>query len=113
VPGVGDQTITELDGLNVTNLASDADLPPQHLTFALLAGPVGVALNPINGVLTWTPARGQGPSTNRIVVKLSDDGPGTLSATKAFTVMVNAQGPATGPTLIEGATIRGASFTRR
>src|SRR5439155_711706 len=66
-----DQTINELSALVVTNTASDADLPANTLTFALVSGPSGVAINPATGVLTWTPTEAQGPSTNTITVKVT------------------------------------------
>src|SRR5437667_448070 len=69
----GNQTINELSALVVTNNASDADLPANTLTFALVSGPAGVALNPATGVLTWTPTEAQGPSTNTITIKRSED----------------------------------------
>src|SRR5213079_1923791 len=84
-----DQTINELSTLVVTNTATDTDLPANTLTFALLSGPPGVAVNPTTGVLTWTPTEAQGPSTNTITVKVTDNGTPALSATNSFTVVVN------------------------
>jgi hypothetical protein len=40
------------------------------------------------GVITWTPSEAQGPSTNLIVIKVSDNGSPSLSATNSFTVIV-------------------------
>src|SRR5207247_858435 len=85
----GNQTINELTSLVVTNTASDTDLPANTLTFALVSGPSGVAVNPTAGVLTWTPTETQGPSTNTITVKVTDNGTPALSATNSFTVVVN------------------------
>src|SRR5204862_380370 len=83
------QTISELSTLVVTNTAIDTDLPANTLTFALVSGPSGVSVNPTTGVLTWTPTEAQGPSTNTITVKVTDDGTPALSATNSFTVVVN------------------------
>src|SRR5260370_698825 len=83
------QTIDELTTLVVTNTATDTDLPANTLTFALVSGPSGVAVNPSTGVLTWTPTEAQGPSTNMITVKVTDNGTPPLSATNSFTVVVN------------------------
>src|SRR5205823_4263182 len=69
-----DQTVTELSTLTVTNTASDADLLANTLTFALVSAPTGVNLNPSTGVLTWTPTEAQGPSTNLITVRVTDNG---------------------------------------
>src|SRR5204863_136914 len=83
-----DQTINDVSTLVVTNTASDSDLPANTLTFALVSGPSGVAVNPTTGVLSWTPTEAQGPSTNTITVKVSDNGTPALSATNSFTVVV-------------------------
>src|SRR4030095_12552257 len=69
-----DQAVTELSTLTVTNTASDADLPANALTFSLVSAPSGVNLDPASGVLTWTPSEAQGPSTNLIMVKVTDNG---------------------------------------
>ena len=92
-----DQEIKALSTMTVTNYASDADIPANMLTFALVSAPQGVVLDPVTGVLMWTPTQGQGPSTNVIVVKVSDDGSPSLSATNSFTVVVVVQTP---PTII-------------
>jgi hypothetical protein len=83
------QTLNELSALVVTNTATDTDLPANTLTFALVNGPSGVEVDSITGVLTWTPAEAQGPSTNTITVKVTDDGTPGLSATNSFSVVVN------------------------
>src|SRR5207249_2279926 len=82
------QTIAELSTLVVTNTATDADLPANTLTFSLVSGPAGVSINPTTGVLTWTPTAGQGPSTNVITVKVTDNGVPALSDSKSFAVAV-------------------------
>ena len=87
VPGT--QTINELTTLTVTNVATDVDIPANVLTFSLVSAPTGVSLNPANGVLTWTPSEVQGPSTNVITVRVTDNGVPNLSATNSFTVIVN------------------------
>src|SRR6266516_611418 len=81
------QTINELSTLVLTNTASDPDLPANTLTFSLVSGPSGVVLDSKTGVLSWTPTEAQGPSTNVITVRVTDDG--ALSDSKSFTVVVN------------------------
>src|SRR5439155_1580023 len=83
-----DQTITELSTLTVTNMASDADLPPNTLTFSLVSAPLGVNLDPSTGVLSWTPTETQGPSTNLITVRVTDNGEPPCTATKSSNVVV-------------------------
>ena len=68
--------------------ASDADLPPQPLTFSLISGPDGLTVNPTSGLVSFRPTEAQGPSTNTVVVRVSDNGTPALSATNAFTVVV-------------------------
>src|SRR5207244_1544928 len=84
-----DQTISELSTLIVTETATDADLPANTLTYTLVSAPVGVRLDSSSGVLTWTPSEAQGPSTNLITVRVTDNGTPALSDSKSFTVMVN------------------------
>ncbi|HEY5297312.1 MAG TPA: putative Ig domain-containing protein [Verrucomicrobiae bacterium] len=82
------QTINELTALNVTATASDSDIPANTLTFALVSGPSGLSVA-ANGHITWTPTEAQGPSTNTVTVKVTDNGSPNLSDTKSFTVVVN------------------------
>jgi hypothetical protein len=72
----------------VTNTAGDADLPVNTLTFSLVSAPSGVNLDPSSGVLTWTPSEAQGPSTNPITVRVTDNGTPPLSDTKSFLVAI-------------------------
>jgi len=83
-----DQTIDELSTLVVTNTAGDADLPANTLSFSLVSAPSGVSLDAVTGVLTWTPTEAQGPSENRITVKVTDNGSPPLSDTRSFAVSV-------------------------
>ena len=85
----GPQVVNELATLTVTNTATDADLPAQTLTFALVAPLPGMAVNPASGVFTWTPSEAQGPSTNLVTVRVADNAVSGLSSTQSFTVVVN------------------------
>src|SRR5437773_1845712 len=69
-------------------MASDADLSANAMTFGLVSAPNGVNLDPSTGVLTWTPTEAQGPSTNLITVKVTDNGVPESSDTNSFTVVV-------------------------
>ena len=84
----GDQVIDELATLTVTNTATDPDLPATPLAFELLSPPPGAAIDPLTGVVTWTPTEAQGASTNTIVVRVTDSGVPRLSATNSFRVIV-------------------------
>src|SRR5206468_9301317 len=82
-------TIDELTLLTVTNTASDADVPVDVLSYQLVDPPAGMIIDSHTGVLSWTPSESQGPSTNLITVKVTDNGQPALSATNSFTVIVN------------------------
>jgi hypothetical protein len=85
---IANQTINELVALNLQLSATDADIPANHLTFALVSGPSGLSVGS-TGALSWTPTESQGPSTNQVSVRVFDDGIPSLSATQSFTVTVN------------------------
>jgi len=87
---ITDRTINEGSLLSFVANAHDPDLPPQALTFTLEPGaPAGAQINATNGLFTWTPNEAQGPGTNSITVRVTDDGSPTASATATFTVIVN------------------------
>ncbi|MFZ4818434.1 MAG: Ig-like domain-containing protein, partial [Limisphaerales bacterium] len=81
------RTISENVGLNFTLIGRDSDLPAQRLTFSLVRGPRGMTVSP-SGALVWNPTEDQGPSTNTVEVRVSDDGVSSLSATTNFVVRV-------------------------
>lgn len=88
------QTQDELTLLSVSASATDPDLPVNTLTFSLVAPPAGMAIDPVSGLITWTPSEAQGPSTNVITVVVTDFNPDAvneqhLSVTNTFTVIVN------------------------
>jgi hypothetical protein len=72
--------------LVVTNVATDADLPVNTLTYQLLTAPLGASIS--NGVITWTPTAQQGSSTNIFTTRVADNGTPSLAATNSFLVMV-------------------------
>ncbi len=81
-------TVNELTTLTVTNTATDPDIPAQTLTFSLVSPPAGMNIGVSSGILTWTPAQTNSPSTNTISVVVTDNGVPPLSATNRFTVVV-------------------------
>ncbi|MEN9675702.1 MAG: hypothetical protein RIS76_1598, partial [Verrucomicrobiota bacterium] len=87
LPLIADQTVNELVALNLTVAATDADLPAQTLTRTLVSGPAGLILTPA-GALTWTPGETFGGTTNLVIVKVTDSGVPTLSATNSFRIIV-------------------------
>src|SRR5439155_17203411 len=83
------QRIKDRRAFFVTNTATDEDLPANTLTFSLEPGaPAGASINSTNGVFSWTPTEAQGPSTNLITVRVTDNGSPPSSDTGSFTVVV-------------------------
>src|SRR3989440_8969965 len=81
-----DQTIDEQTALNVSASATDADLPANTLTFALVSAPTGMTINPASGVISWTPSEAQGTRANEVSESVTGNGVPALSATDSFTV---------------------------
>jgi hypothetical protein len=81
--GATNATISELAGYTQPLAPQDSDVPVQPLTVTLVSGPAGLVVT--NGVLAWTPAEEQGPSTNEITVVVTD-GVGTV--TNSFLIAV-------------------------
>ena len=87
---IANQTVNELTLLTFTANASDTDLPLNALTFTLDPGaPTNAALNPTNGTFSWTPSEEQGPSSNSITIRVTDNGSPPLSDTETFSIIVN------------------------
>jgi subtilase family serine protease len=82
--------INEGDTLSIAPTVSDPDLPPETFTFKLGPGaPAGLTINPSSGLITWPTTELDGPSTNTILVIVTDNGFPPLSATSIVTVVVN------------------------
>jgi hypothetical protein len=92
---ISDQTTNAGAMITITNIATDPDVPPQILTFSLLAGPTDSTFSAA-GVFNWRAAASQSGSTNPVSVKVTDNGTPNLSATNNFKVIVN---PASKPSL--------------
>ena len=84
---VSPQTVTEGETLVLTLSGSDSDVPENGLAFGLVRGPSGLTISS-SGSLAWTPREDQGPSTNVVAVRVSDDANPSLSVTNEFTVIV-------------------------
>jgi autotransporter-associated beta strand protein len=74
--------------LLVTNSATDADAPPQSLTFSLVNPPANATVGADTGVLTWRVPVALGGTTNPITVLATDNGSPGLVVTQSFLVTV-------------------------
>ena len=81
-------TIVEANLLTYTNIVSDLERPPQTMSWSLLTPLSGLNLDPVSGVLTWTPTEAQGPSTNTVLVKVTDSGTPPMSSTGTVIIAV-------------------------
>jgi hypothetical protein len=89
LPTVPEQTLVEGRELQFTIPATDADWPANRFVFSLEPGaPVGATIDPVTGLFHWLAREFQGPATNTLTVKVTDDGEPALSATTSFTVIV-------------------------
>ena len=88
-PAGTNRTVIAGQTLSVTNAATDADGPAQTLTYSLVDSPSGATINANTGVLTWRPTISQSPLVQAIVVKVTDSGTPSLSATQTVWVTVN------------------------
>ncbi len=90
------RTINELTTLIVTNTATDAEAPPEVLSYTLTVAPTNAPANlatnasiSTNGVITWTPNEAQGPGVYLVTTTASDNANPPLSAINSFLVTVN------------------------
>jgi large repetitive protein len=81
--GATDAILLELVGFIQDLMPRDTDVPAQTLTVNLISGPQGLTV--INGIVSWTPTAAQGPSTNTVVVAISD---GVNAVTNRFELKV-------------------------
>ena len=85
--------INELTAYSATATATDADLPSNPLTFALVSGPTNLSVSP-SGAINWTPSEAQGPATHVVTISVTDTNPvavnaTSLSITQSFQIVVN------------------------
>jgi hypothetical protein len=86
---VASQSVGEGIELFVSLGGSDADLPSNSLTYSLVQGPAGMGVDRVSGQVRWTPSETQGPSTNTIIVSVTDDASPALTSQTTFRVTVS------------------------
>jgi VCBS repeat-containing protein len=84
---MGTRRVSEGNQLAFTVLSTDTDLPVQRLLYTAVSAPAGMTVSS-NGVVSWRPTEAQGPSTNVVLVRVTDDGKPALSATNSIEVVV-------------------------
>jgi len=89
LPAISERSMIAGATLTITNVASDAESPPQSLTYSLLSPVNGATLNSSNGIFVWRPLIVQGGATNQFSIKVTDNGLPNLAATQSFRVVVN------------------------
>lgn len=86
---IADRTVLEIETVAFTANADDPDLPDQTLTFSLDPGaPDDATIDPATGQFNWQLDADVPPGDYPITIRVTDDGPGNLSASRTFTVAV-------------------------
>lgn len=83
------QTVNEGEEVSFSAAATDAESPPQTLTYSLAHAPAGMTIHPVTGLVRWPTGEANGPSTNLITLVVRDNGAPALGATQTVTVVVN------------------------
>ncbi len=89
LPEIDDEVLVAGNTLTITNIAIDAESPPQILTYSLSSAPAGASIGLTNGIFEWRPQMVQSPSTQSVSVVVSDDGLPALSSTRSFSIDVH------------------------
>jgi hypothetical protein len=87
--GASDQTVNVGVTVVVTNLASDADLPLQTVTYSLLTAPGSATLDTNSAVFSWRPTVNDSDTTNAFALMAADNGTPPLTATQSFNIIVS------------------------
>jgi uncharacterized repeat protein (TIGR01451 family) len=92
LPAIPAQTVNELTLLTVTNTATELNPRATTLGYGLVNPPAGMSIS-ASGIITWTPAQNQSPSTNTIITVVTNSDPSDLvhpqlTATNSFMVVV-------------------------
>ena len=101
---LNNQTAVEGSLLSFAVPATDPDAPAQQVTFSLEPGaPAGASINTTTGVFSWTPTASQGPSSNVITIRVTDNGVPPISVTHNLSIVVNDKVPVfAAPSVVSG-----------
>jgi len=84
---IPNKTVNAGATLVFTNTATDADLPPDTLTFALTSFPANAAITPA-GAFSWPAPLVATLQTNSVAVRVTDSGTPALSDSRTFAITV-------------------------
>ena len=92
LPVIPNQTVNVRSLMTVTNTATNANIHSTISGYTLLNAPAGASIS-TNGIISWTPTRAQGPSTNTLTTVVTNSNPydlvhPILTATNSFVVTV-------------------------
>lgn len=93
--------------LYVTNAATDADTPPQSLTYSLLPPDAEATLDSTSGLFAWRAPVTSSGTTNRFTIMATDNGSPKLTATQELQVIV---GPLTNDVAVANLTHSSEGF---
>jgi hypothetical protein len=110
---IPDASIRLGETLEVVASATDPDVPLKIVVYTLDRGaPAGASVDPITGVIRWTPSASQGPGRFAITVRAIDIGQPRLSASATFSVDVTAPPPPSIDVGLAASAVAGQPFTR-
>ena len=87
LPAQSDVTLSGSATLQITNSATDVDVPANLLTYTLVSAPRNAIIS-AEGIINWTPEPGLPARTNVFTTVVTDNGVPSLSATNSFSVIV-------------------------
>lgn len=91
VEGVIDAEASAGETVMIQLLANDVDLPRQTLSFSAETPlPPGASLNTASGLFSWTIDSDPQTGTNRVAIRILDDGPAPTPVVVSFNIIVRA-----------------------
>jgi hypothetical protein len=90
---ISDQAVNPGQTISFTAVATDADLPTNTLSFALISPPAGAAIDSASGAFNWRALASQADTTNLVQVQVTDNDLPNLSDLKSFSVIVSPVAP--------------------
>ncbi len=94
LPTIVERTVTIESPLSFTIVGTDSDVPLQTLTYSLDPGaPTWASINPTSGLFAASVTGAVPDGTYPVTVRVTDNGAGTLSATRTFNLVVDNNRP--------------------